>query len=84
MLRTGLFGAAGGAGGGGTRSAGGVGGALKLPTDGKGKSGHHPLNFLAFTFRTGDLFRATQHQFFKFVPALTALILINRHLTNSF
>jgi len=51
-----LFRAAGGAGGGGAGSAGGAGGAFKLSTGGKSKSGHHPMNFFALTFRTGNLF----------------------------
>jgi hypothetical protein len=42
------------------------------------------VNFLALTFRAGNLFGGIQHQFFKFVPALTTVILVNRHLTNSF
>jgi len=79
-----LFRAAGGTGGGGAGSAGGAGGALKLPADGKSKSGHHSVDFLALTFRAGNLFRGIQHQFFKFNLALTTVILVNRHLTNSF
>jgi hypothetical protein len=50
-----LFGAAGGATGGCAASAGGAGSALKFPTAGKGKSGHHPTNFFAFAFWTGNL-----------------------------
>jgi hypothetical protein len=74
---------AGGAGGGGTTTAGGAGGALKLSAAGKGKSRHHPVNFLALTFGAGNLFGGIQYQFFKFVLALITAIFINRHFTNS-
>ena len=76
--------AAGGAGGGGTGPAGRAGGAFELPADGKGKSGHHPVNFFALTFGAGDSFRGIQYQFFKFALALAAMILVNRHLMSSF
>jgi len=51
-----LFGATGGAVGGGAASAGGTGSALKFSPDGKGESGHDPTDFFALTFGTGDLF----------------------------
>jgi hypothetical protein len=79
-----LFGAAGRAAGGGAASAGGTGGALKLSTAGKGKGRHHPMDFFALTFRTGNLFGGIQYQFLEFVLTLPTVILINRHLTSSF
>jgi hypothetical protein len=74
---------AGGAAGGGTATAGGAGGALKLSAAGKGKGRHHPMNFFAFAFWAGNLFRGVQYQFFKFVLTLITAIFVNRHLTNS-
>jgi len=47
--------------GGGAAAAGGTGGALKFSTAGKGKGGHHPLNFLALTFRADNLFGRIQY-----------------------
>jgi hypothetical protein len=82
--REALFGAAGRAAGGGAASAGGTGSALKLSTAGKSESGHHPVNFFAFTFWTGNLFRGIQHQFFKFILTLITAKLINWHLKDSF
>jgi hypothetical protein len=79
-----LFRVAGGAAGGCTASAGGTGGAFKLSAAGKGKGGHHPMDFLAFALRTNNLFRGIEYQFFEFVLTLIAVVLINRHLTNSF
>ena len=78
-----LFGAAGGAAGGGTASTGRASSTFELTTAGKGKGRHHPLNFFAFTFWAGDLFGGIEYQFFEFVFALTAMIFINRHLTYS-
>jgi hypothetical protein len=75
---------AGRTGGSGAGPAGRTGGAFELPADGKGKSGHHPMNFFALTFGAGDFFRGIQYQFFKFALALAAMILVNRHFTNSF
>jgi hypothetical protein len=51
----------GGAAGGGAATAGRTSSALKLTTAGKGKGRHHPMNFFAFTFRTGDLFRGIEN-----------------------
>lgn len=79
-----LFRVAGGAASGSTASAGGAGSTLKLSTTGKGKGGHHPMDFLAFALRTNNLFRGIQYQFFEFVLTLITAVLINRHLTNSF
>ena len=56
-----LFGAAGGAAGGGTASAGRAGGALKFSTARKGKGRHRPVNFLALTFGAGNLLRSIQY-----------------------
>ena len=51
-----LLGAAGGAVGGSTASAGGAGSAFKLSADGKGESGHHSSDFLALAFGASNLF----------------------------
>jgi len=75
---------AGGATGGGTASAGGTGSALKLSAAGKGKGRHHPLDFFTFALRANNFFGGLQYQFFEFVLALIAMILINRHFTGSF
>lgn len=79
-----LFRAAGGAVGGTATAAGGAGGALEFSTDGKGKGRHDSTNFLALTFWASNLFRAIQHQLFKFIFALATLIFEDRHLRNSF
>jgi hypothetical protein len=42
------------------------------------------MDFFALTFRTGNLFGGIQYQFFEFVLTLPTVILINRHLTDSF
>jgi hypothetical protein len=55
-----LFGAAGGAAGGGTPTAGGAGGALKFSTARKSKGRHRSVNFLALTFRADNLLRSIQ------------------------
>jgi hypothetical protein len=46
----------GGAGGGGAGSAGRTGGAFEFSTDRESKGGHHPMDFFAVTFRTGNFF----------------------------
>jgi hypothetical protein len=56
-----LFGAAGGATGGGAAAAGRARGTFKLASDGEGKGGHHPVDFLALTFRAGNLFGSIEH-----------------------
>ena len=56
-----LFGATGGATGGGTATAGGTGSAFELSTAGKGKGRHQSVNFFAFTLRAGNLFRGLQY-----------------------
>ena len=79
-----LFSAAGGTTGGGTASTGGTGSALKLSAAGKGKGRHHPLDSFAFALRANNFFGGLQYQFFEFVLALIAMILINRHFMGSF
>jgi hypothetical protein len=76
-----LFRAAGRTATGGTGPAGRAGSTFKLPTTGKGKSRHYPLDFLTFAFGAGDLLRSIVNQFFKFLVALIAMILINWHFT---
>ena len=56
-----LFGAAGGTAGGGTAPAGRTGGAFKLSAARKGKGRHRPVNFLALTFRAGNLLRGIKN-----------------------
>jgi hypothetical protein len=56
-----LFGAAGGAAGGGTAPAGRTGGAFELSAARKGKGRHRPVNFLALTFRAGNLLRGIKY-----------------------
>jgi len=56
-----LFRAAGGTTGGSAAAAGGTCSTLKLPSYGKGKGRHHPVNFLALTFRAGNLFGCIQY-----------------------
>jgi len=75
-----LFGATGGTTGGGTATAGGTGGALKLSAAGKGKGRHHPMDFFALAFRASNLFRGIQYQFFKSILASVTGIFVNRHL----
>jgi len=52
---------AGGTTGGGAAAARGTRSTFKLPSNGKGKSGHHPVNFLALTFGAGNLFGCIQY-----------------------
>jgi hypothetical protein len=52
---------AGGTTGGSAAAAGGTCSTLKLPSYGKGKGRHHALNFLALTFRAGNLFGCIQY-----------------------
>jgi hypothetical protein len=56
-----LFGTTGGTARGGTASAGRAGGALKFSAARKGKGRHRPVNFLALTFRAGNLLRSIQY-----------------------
>ena len=56
-----LFGVAGGATGGSAAAAGRTRRTFEFPSNRKGKGRHHPVNFLALTFRAGNLFGCAQY-----------------------
>ena len=53
--------AAGGTTGGGAAAARGARSTFKLPSNGKGKGRHHPVNFLALAFGAGNLLGCIQY-----------------------
>ena len=67
-----------------TCSAGWTTGAFKGSADGESASRHHPLYFLTFAPRAGNLFGGVENQLFKFVVALFALVFVNRHCKTPF